>query len=812
MCVSYYRSKRFFQASLYTLSILQINPSVYFAVPPSEVRIRDQKGKTLTGFIGPFDEGASLVVTCEAIDAKPRARVSWYSDGKLIHDSDVLVPNHPRRLVTNELTIKRLDRSHLHATFVCHAQNEDKSERKVSRENNYLSATIPTTLRTANITIDMNLPPLEIRINRIRQPLSTKRRTEATCTSVGGRPHPQLTWWINNKKLKVLRESGVFGNNFTTNTVSFLPTVDDDRKYLSCRAEGNPLLPETPFEDSFLLNVQYPPQLNLVLGKHMLNATSVREGTDVYFDCQVRANPAVTEVFWKFKGLVLAAHARQGIIMTNQSLVLQQIHRESAGQYQCVAANSEGEIESNELELRVHFAPVCRSRQNLVYGVAVDEDADIPCNVDADPPPTKYTWTLNTTNVADFDEKAFSFNHTRSIVTYRPRFAKSFGTLFCWATNEVGSQVQPCAYRLIPASPPSSVEHCMARNQTDDIVLIKCKPGDAGGLRQTFHLEIFNVAVEHLELNLTRTDTPVFQVPNLIPSTKYVFVLYASNAKGRSSPIRLTVTTPASSKKHSSEGTGLFSSLLKLELVLLLAVLAIVVLLILSVTVILQRRRTIKDHHQGMHNHPSSANLNDKNSGSCRSLKAPVADDLQLTQMKGNHNNSRDPPQQPCKQHLLSSKSGSIVSMTLPDNSKERHRIDNGTFKAVLVQPHLLNGDPSVSCHRGLVLRTPTLQNPRHPLDQFEKVDFSLSCERKLLSPLTRQKQSESWASSRNCSHRSSRDCSCIRDTYLGRPSSRQGLAPLVRLDSDEGGKGREDDDTGPEETRTPLLKSVSST
>lgn len=90
------------------------------------------------------------------LPAKPRARVSWYSDGKLIHDSDVLVPNHPRRLVTNELTIKRLDRSHLHATFVCHAQNEDKSERKVSRENNYLSATIPTTLRTANITIDMN--------------------------------------------------------------------------------------------------------------------------------------------------------------------------------------------------------------------------------------------------------------------------------------------------------------------------------------------------------------------------------------------------------------------------------------------------------------------------------------------------------------------------------------------------------------------------------------------------------------------------------------------------------------------------------
>lgn len=70
-----------------------------------------------------------------------------------------------------------------------------------------------------------------------------------------------------------------------------------------------------------------------------------------------------------------------GIIITNQSLVLQKVRRESRGHYQCVASNSEGEAESDKILLRIHYAPVCRKKQNLIYGVARDEDAEIPCHV-----------------------------------------------------------------------------------------------------------------------------------------------------------------------------------------------------------------------------------------------------------------------------------------------------------------------------------------------------------------------------------------------------------------------------------------------
>lgn len=82
--------------------------------------------------------------------------------------------------------------------------------------------------------------------------------------------------------------------------------------------------------------------------------------------------------------------------------------------------------------------------------------------------------------------------------------------------------------------PPGQLRQCQAANETFNTILVECKPGEAGGLRQSFHLEIFNFAYENLEFNLTQQDAPVFQVTNLAPSTKYIFLLYAANSKGRS--------------------------------------------------------------------------------------------------------------------------------------------------------------------------------------------------------------------------------------------------------------------------------------
>jgi hypothetical protein len=53
------------------------------------------------------------------------------------------------------------------------------------------------------------------------------------------------------------------------------------------------------------------------------------------------------------QGVLLSHNQSARIIRSNQSLVLQKVTRQSAGNYVCVATNREGETVSNELTFRV---------------------------------------------------------------------------------------------------------------------------------------------------------------------------------------------------------------------------------------------------------------------------------------------------------------------------------------------------------------------------------------------------------------------------------------------------------------------------
>jgi hypothetical protein len=75
-----------------------------------------------------------------------------------------------------------------------------------------------------------------------------------------------------------------------------VPTVEDDGKYLTCRAE-NPDIPDSALEDKWRLDVQYQPVVSLKMGE-TLNPDDIKEGDDVYFECVVRANPKVYKLAW----------------------------------------------------------------------------------------------------------------------------------------------------------------------------------------------------------------------------------------------------------------------------------------------------------------------------------------------------------------------------------------------------------------------------------------------------------------------------------------------------------------------------------
>lgn len=70
-------------------------------------------------------------------------------------------------------------------------------------------------------------------------------------------------------------------------------------------------------------------------------------------------------LFLLFQGKVLQHNVGLGIIISNQSLVLQGVSRSTAGNYTCVGYNTEGDGESEPFYLNVMCEYDYTSHQNL---------------------------------------------------------------------------------------------------------------------------------------------------------------------------------------------------------------------------------------------------------------------------------------------------------------------------------------------------------------------------------------------------------------------------------------------------------------
>ncbi|XP_068232063.1 nephrin-like [Palaemon carinicauda] len=270
--------------------------------PPRRLVLMEDSGVEVRTYVGPINEGADLHIRCESLGGHPPPDLVWLLNDQII---DSVIEDFEGDITRNELTIRGVTRSMLRSQVTCQASN------------NKVSPAI-----TATATIDMNLRPLDVSIHHPREPLSSGRIYDVLCSSRGSRPPAVLTWWRGSIRLPTTSDTTTHDGNVSTSVIRLQPNASDDGQLLACRAE-NRNIPTAVIEDSWILSVYYAPTAKASLGSS-LNANNIREGDDVYFECDVQANPRAYKVVWKHNGALVRQEKEDGILLTNRSLVVQE--------------------------------------------------------------------------------------------------------------------------------------------------------------------------------------------------------------------------------------------------------------------------------------------------------------------------------------------------------------------------------------------------------------------------------------------------------------------------------------------------------
>ncbi|XP_033322512.1 neural cell adhesion molecule 2 [Megalopta genalis] len=587
-------------------------------VPPSKPTIYTGDGRSLAEVS--FNEGSVLSLLCEVIGGSPAPNVTWHFKGKLLDNTYTLEHG---KITTNRLDPYTVTREFHRAKLTCRADN-----------------TPLISPQTSEIILDVNLKPLLVNITNKDAHLSALRTYEIECVTSGSKPKAQITWWKGSHPVEHMARNFVDNyENITRSQLSYVPTMEDDGKYLTCRAE-NLVVPDSVLEDKWRLQIYYAPIVTIKLGSS-LRANHINEGDDVYFECDVQANPDAYKLAWFKDGKELHQNTTAGIFLpSGQSLVLQRVTRNSAGEYSCMGTNIEGKSTSGPVKLEIMYAPICKDGSSTqVVGALKHETISLVCGVQSKPPPSTFHWTFNNSGeLMNVPANRFTQVKPLSLITshwhgsrlnYTPENDMDYGTVACWAKNRIGEQKTPCLFQIIVAGKPYPLQNCTALQSTGpyayrmghedfkatdsrdaDWLIVRCFEGFDGGLPLTnYELEVYSEEnVYHVNtfyLNHTEKSSslgPVFEVPGLEPGRNYRLHLYAVNAKGRSDPVVLEPVTLKGVAMYTTNGRGTSNE--STDYSLLVACFAggitAVCILIVGITLTLYRRshpiRTMKAH------------------------------------------------------------------------------------------------------------------------------------------------------------------------------------------------------------------------
>ncbi|CRL06332.1 CLUMA_CG019078, isoform A [Clunio marinus] len=555
-------------------------------VPPTHLEIFNERGTVATNsVVGPYKEGSTVNITCMSSGGVPAPRVTWFKEHALIDDSFQELPNGT---VRNVLTLPRITRSDLESTYTCQASN---------------GHILPPL--SNKVILDMKLPPLYIHIQGLNHPLTSGVKVHLSCSTAGARPVPQIIWTKGTQVMQGASQTTSSNGNITTSDIVYLPSPEDNGKVIACSVpvEEKNNAPTLSIKDTRILDIKHAPIVTLSLGSN-LDPKNLAKGTDVYLECRIEANPPIKKIEWYHNNKPL--HSSRGIIITNQSLVLQSISKQTHGQYMCRAANTQGSVSSNDLYLDIKYPPTCQF-EGKILRAALRQTLNITCDIDSNPMKNlKYKWLFNSTidnlielpsytndpdlhysiqhehhqqqhidSISSYKSKinynsnelqqrsnqyatsskkyqqqinyqnsliqsydASPYSHMNSyhshhsniegVYLYKVDNFTSFGTISCSAENQYGSS-GPCLYHIMVADLPDPVANCTAYNATAYTMQFTCIPGNDGGIKQSFFVEVFDGKEKIFNVS---SDYPTFLLRKLPSDTKLVVRITPYNLQG----------------------------------------------------------------------------------------------------------------------------------------------------------------------------------------------------------------------------------------------------------------------------------------
>ena len=318
--------------------------------------------------VGPLDAGQAATLLCMAEGGRPPPAVTWYRNALLIDSSwddqtaadDELGQNlNAESRVRNALLLAHVGRQDARDRFTCRAGNNNSSSNSNSNSSDV----------EATVGLRINFPPETVAISQLPEEIHTGKAFHVRCRAWGARPSAAFTWWLDGQQLqlpaddsgvvadeddpevdgKKSGQDGMTGSSFSSYLYrKFL--AEDNGRTLTCRATNPALLGvAAAVEDSRKLNVLFPPRPRLQYGTN-IRAEEVREGQDVYLQCQAAANPPVSRLSWALNGFPVVAGRQQGssssssnVLLSGSSLVLQGVGREMSGNYTCTLSNPVGD-------------------------------------------------------------------------------------------------------------------------------------------------------------------------------------------------------------------------------------------------------------------------------------------------------------------------------------------------------------------------------------------------------------------------------------------------------------------------------------